>query len=89
MANQNGIDRNANAFKEGVEFGKKWVDYYRENGLPIEMPIFEPPKAFTLHAFQACSFNHSDICPKHKNKIWLTKTLALKRASVLKKEITT
>ena len=23
---------------------------------------FEPSKACTLHAFQACSFNHSDTC---------------------------
>ena len=53
MANQNGIDRNANAFKEGVEFGKKWVDYYRENGLPIEMPIFDPPKDIENQYYQS------------------------------------
>ena len=28
---------------------------------------FEPSKACTLHAFQACSFNHSDTC---LNKIY-------------------
>ena len=27
---------------------------------------FEPSKACTLHAFQACSFNHSDISPSQK-----------------------
>ena len=53
MANQNGIDRNAHAFKEGVEFGKKWVDYYRKNGLPIEMPIFEPPKDIENQYYQS------------------------------------
>lgn len=30
---------------------------------------FEPSKAYTLHAFQACSFNHSDTSLKFNIKI--------------------
>ena len=54
MVNQNnGIDRNAHAFKEGLEYGKKWVEYYRESGKPIEMPIFEPPKDIENQYYQS------------------------------------
>ena len=34
---------------------------------------FEPSKACTLHAFQACSFNHSDTSLKMKAKFYTIK----------------
>ena len=34
-----------------------WVKFYK---IMADGKGFEPSKACTLHAFQACSFNHSD-----------------------------
>lgn len=46
------IDRNAQAYKEGFENGKQWVEKYRQAGLPVETPIFESPTDIENQYFQ-------------------------------------
>lgn len=46
------IDRNAQAYRAGVEFGKQWVQKYRDDGKPVEMPIFEQPKDIENQYYQ-------------------------------------
>lgn len=46
------IDRNAQAYRAGVEYGKQWVEKYRQAGQPVEMPIFEPPKDIENQYYQ-------------------------------------
>lgn len=54
MENQNTrIDKNAQAYKAGVEYGKQWVERYRSSGRPIEMPVFEPPKDIENQYYQS------------------------------------
>lgn len=46
------IDSNAQAFRKGIEYGKQWVKPYIDAGIPVEMPIFEPPKDIENQYFQ-------------------------------------
>lgn len=46
------INKNSDAYKAGVEYGKQWIDNYKSAGEPIRMPIFEKWRSIDEYYYQ-------------------------------------